>query len=99
MRYTLIDQFENLTTIERDEAPVTIGWEYIVQDYHFGGQTRSSAEQTMVQSLASRTPYRSLTQIAKHLGYHLVSMDRDGNRYIRSGGLPQGPFYGEDEEG
>ncbi|WP_191396213.1 hypothetical protein [Flavonifractor sp. An306] len=98
MRYTLIDQFENLIGIDLDEPPVTIGWEYIVQDYHFGGKTRDDAERTMVQNLAARTPYRSLTQVAKHMGYHLVSIDRDGKRYIRSGNLPQGPFYGEDEE-
>lgn len=98
MRYTLIDQFDNLTAIERDEPPTTIGWEYIVQGIHYGGRTREDAERTMVQRVATRTPYRGVSQIAKHLGYHLVSLDKEGNAYLRSGAEPQGPFCGEGDD-
>lgn len=98
MRYTLIDKHENLTTIERDEPPTTIGWAYIVQDVHYKGRTQEDAERNMVRQVSAQTPYRSLVQIAKYLGYHLVSLDKEGNMYLRSGGNPQGPFLGEETE-
>ena len=97
MYYTLIDEWGNLTTVDRNEPPVTIGWNYIVNGLHYGGRTRDDAERAMLQYVSAKTPYRSLTQIAKHIGYHLVSLDRDRNMYLRSGNVPQGPFCGEDE--
>lgn len=97
MRYTLIDKHENLTTIERDEPPTTIGWAYIVQDVHYKGWTQEDAERNMVRQVSAQTPYRSLVQIAKYLGYHLVSLDKEGNAYLRSGNVPQGPFEGEED--
>lgn len=97
MQYTLIDQYDNLTTIERYDPPITIGWEYIVQECRYGGRTQAEAEQVMVRQVAAKTPYRGFIQIAKHLGYHLVSLDKEGNAYLRSGNVPQGPFKGEDE--
>ena len=97
MRYTLIDQFDNLTAIERYEPPFTIGWEYIVQGCRYGGRTQEEAEQVMIQQVAAKTPYRGIIQIAKHLGYHLVSLDKEGNTYLRSGNTPQGPFLGEED--
>lgn len=49
----------------------------------------------MVRQVAAKTPYRDFIQIAKHLGYYLVSLDKEGNAYLRSGNVPQGPFEGE----
>lgn len=97
MRYTLIDEHENLTTIERDEPPTTIGWAYIVQDVHYKGRTQEDAERNMVHQVSAQTPYRSFVQIAKYLGYHLVSLDKEENAYLRSGNVPQGPFEGEED--
>ena len=50
----------------------------------------------MVRQVEKSTPYRGALQIAKNLGYHLVSLDKNGNMYIRSGCAVQGPFLGED---
>lgn len=98
MRYTLIDKYEKLTTIERNEPPTTIGWAYIVQDVYYKGRTQEDAEQNMVRQISAKTPYRSIVQIAKYLGYHLVSLDKDGNMYLRSKNNPQGSFLGEATE-
>lgn len=96
MLYSLIDQYENLTTIERDTPPTTVGWAYFVQGVRYEGATIEEAERAMVQKLEKLSPFRGFLQIAKHLGYHLVSLDEEGNMYIRSGCAAQGPFLGED---
>lgn len=96
MLYSLIDQYENLTTVERDTPPTTVGWAYIVQGVHYEGRSIEEAECVMVRQVEKSTPYRGALQIAKNLGYHLVSLDKSGNMYIRSGCAVQGPFLGED---
>ena len=96
-RYTLVDPYGNLSTIERDTPPTTVSWEYICRDYHFGAESREKAEALMVKHFEAHSQYRGFCQIAKHLGYTLVSIDTDGNRYIRCGNYPQGPFMGEEE--
>lgn len=96
-RYTLVDPYGNLCTVERDTPPTTVSWEYICRDYHFGAESREKAEMLMVKHFEAHSPYRGFCQIAKHFGYTLVSVDTDGNRYIRCGNDLQGPFMGEDE--
>lgn len=97
LKYTLVDSYGNLSTVERDNPPTTVSWEYICRDYHFGAVSREKAEMLMVKHFETHSPYRGFCQIAKHLGYTLVSVDTEGNRYIRCGNDPQGPFMGEDE--
>ena len=92
MQYTLIDKYENLTCIERMNPPTTIGWAYIIQGVRYEGKTRETAEAVMLRDIRAKTQYRSLTQVAKYIGYHLVSLDREGNMYLRSGMKTQGKF-------
>ncbi len=77
-RYTMVDPYGNLSTIERNIPPTTVSWEYICRDYHFGAESREKAEALMVKHFEAHSPYRGFCQIAKHLGYTLVSVDTEG---------------------
>lgn len=93
--YTLADEFDNLSTVERDTPPTIVEWEYTCRGESFKAETKEAAETLMVKYFESCTPYRGFIQIAKYLGYGIFPIDTDGNRYVWCGNLPQGPFQGE----
>lgn len=67
--YTLADEFDNLSTVERDTPPTIVEWEYTCRGESFKAETKEAAETLMVKYFESCTPYRGFIQIAKYLGY------------------------------
>ena len=55
-RYTMVDPYGNLSTIERNIPPTTVSWEYICRDYHFGAESREKAEALMVKHFEAHSP-------------------------------------------
>lgn len=73
MKYCLIDEYNNLYSVDLKSPSQTIFWACVCLGVEYRGKTREIAEREMVRAVEKNTNYRGYAQIAKHLGVSVRS--------------------------